>query len=170
MRNRLYQITLIALATATVAPSRAHAGGCQHCGCDTACNKVCRLVCEEKKVTVTCWGCKCEDFCVPGPSKPGCKNCDLVCETCDNPDAIMAQPKKFVWTEWIPGCATVHTRKKLMKRTVVKTVPSYKWVVENLCAKCEMVVVPVQRDARIPAPPAVSADVKILPVSVALAE
>jgi len=45
--------------------------------------------------------------------------------------------KPFVWTEWIPSdCASIFTRKKLMKKTVTKSVPSYKWVVEDCCPSC----------------------------------
>ena len=51
--------------------------------CGGPCKKVCRLVCEEKKVEVVCWGCKCEDFCVPGPGCPTCEHCKCVCQTCD---------------------------------------------------------------------------------------
>ena len=31
----------------------------------------------------------------------------------------------------------MHTKKKLMKKTETVTVPSYKWVVEDLCDNCE---------------------------------
>ncbi|MBX7168969.1 MAG: hypothetical protein K1X74_21715 [Pirellulales bacterium] len=114
-------------------------GCCAHCGRAAACNKVCRLVCEEKKVDVICWGSKCEDFCIPGCSKLDCKYCEEVCQNCDQ-DAdpeVCSKPKKFVWREWIPGCATVHTKTKLMKKVETKKIPSYKWVVEDLCAECE---------------------------------
>ena len=48
------------------------------------------------------------------------------------------EPKKFSWTQWTPGgCPTLFTKQKLMKKVVTKTVPSYKWVVEDLCAECE---------------------------------
>jgi hypothetical protein len=112
-------------------------GCCAHCGCQASCQKVCRLVCEEKKVPVTCWGCKCEDFCIPGHSKACCQHCEEVCtEDAAACDAPCTHAKKFVWTEWIPGCAKLHTKKKLMKKTITKKVPSYKWVVEDLCCDC----------------------------------
>jgi hypothetical protein len=109
---------------------------CDMCKSSAPCNKVCRLVREEKKIEVTCWGCECEEFCVPGPSKPGCTHCEKVCEFCEKDSETVTRPKKFVWTNWIPGCADMHTRKKMMKRTIIKTVPSYKWVVEDLCESC----------------------------------
>ena len=48
--------------------------------------------------------------------------------------AICSQSKDFVWYDWEPGCAKhIHTKKKLMKRTISKTIPGFKWVVEDLC-------------------------------------
>jgi hypothetical protein len=139
---------------------------CALCGCKDSCQKVCRLVCEDKKVDVICWGVKCEDFCVPGPSKPCCKQCDMICDDCNKKpkegDPI-ATPKRFVWREWIPSsCANIFTKKKLMQRIDTKKVPSYKWVVEDLCAKCESKTksASVEPGVNIPAPPAV--DAKIL--------
>jgi hypothetical protein len=111
---------------------------CAHCGCGGPCRKVCRLVSEEKTVSIPCWGCKCEDVCLPGPSKPGCEHCELVCGTCEEcgGSAVRSKPQPFVWNDWIPGSAKVHTKKKLMKKNVTKKVPSYKWIVEDLCEKC----------------------------------
>lgn len=147
---------------------RASAQSCQQCGCQTDCQKVCRLVCETRKVEITCWSCKVEEFCIPGPSKPGCKHQELVCDSCGeghDPTSPVAMPKRFVWTEWIPGCATVQTKKKLMKRTVIKTIPSYKWVVEELCDQCESNLPPVtiDHDAAAPPPPKIDAATRLLP-------
>ena len=141
MRHRLRSVivgTLLTLAVVGVITKLARAGSgcCAACGCTEGCQKVCRLVCENKKITTTCWGCQSEEFCVPGPSQPNCRHCDLVCDDND-PKSPCVKPKKLVWTEWIPsGHAKVHTKKKLMKRIVTKTVPSYKWVVEDLCSQC----------------------------------
>jgi hypothetical protein len=141
---------------------------CAQCGCQQSCQKVCRLVREEKKVEIICWGCKCEDFCLPGPGTPGCKHCTTVCADCDAPadgDAPHVEPKRFVWFDWLPGCATMHTKKKLMQKKVAKTIPSYKWVVEDLCpgceAKCECAAVP--SGEALPPLPAVDAQVKVAP-------
>lgn len=118
-------------------PAFAAKGGCCKCGCAEA-TRVCRRVCEEKKVTVTLWGVEEQDFCIPGPSKPGCENCEMVGDPKENEKTPCYAPKKFVWTEWMPsGCPTLFTKKKLMKKTVTKTVPTYKWVVEDLCQACE---------------------------------
>lgn len=137
----------------------AHAGDrCDDCGCQACCQKVCRLVVEAKKVEIVCWGCKCEDFCLPGPSCRGCKNCEGVCNFCDEKDAKApyAEPKKFVWYDWVPNpCADVFTKKKLMKKTITKTVPSYKWVVEEVCPDCEQKCVgaPIAAGVEVPPPP-----------------
>jgi hypothetical protein len=111
---------------------------CKRCGCQATCQKVCRLVCEEKQVEVLCWGSKCEDFCVPGHSKPGCQHCETVCADCEAGKAGTphTEPKGFVWYDWFPGGAKIYTRTKLMRKTEKVTVPSYKWVVEDLCPEC----------------------------------
>ncbi len=152
-------LTVLIVVLSLMAHADVCGGHCGHCGLADGCQKVCRLVREDKKVQVTCWGCQSEDFCIPGPSQPGCKHCELVCDDSDA-KAPCVQPKKFVWTEWIPGCgARLHTKQKLMKCTLTKTVPSYKWVVENLCDKCQsdcqQQAVPTGAD--VPPPPKVGA-------------
>jgi len=119
---------------------------CCQCGCG-ACQKVCRLVREEKTVSITCWGSKCEDFCLGGPSHINCKHVDEVCTICDDPtkcDNVSSKPKKFVWYDWCPSWAKQHTKTKLMKKVVTKKVPSYKWVVEDLCTECQSRLTPIQ--------------------------
>lgn len=133
---------------------------CSHCGCNS-CRKVCRLVCEDKKVDVVCWGCLCEDFCLPKHDKRGCEHCKMVCADCTKPrepGAPYVKPKRFVWTDWCPGCATMHTKKKLMKKTETVTVPSFKWVVEDLCPNCEGAcdVAAVGPQDTVPEPPEVA--------------
>jgi hypothetical protein len=130
------------LAILTAAPLvQVPAGGllCGHCQCSRPCNKVCRLVREDRKITTVCWGCQSEDFCVPAPATPRCEHCDIVCDDCyDKGQKVCVEPRRIVWKNWIPGCsAEVHTKHKLMKKTVTKTVPSYKWVVVDLCAECQ---------------------------------
>jgi len=90
---------------------------------------------DKKKVPVTCWGCEEEEFCLPGPSTPDCEHSE---EVCGPTGWCCLWNRPFVWTEWCPSdCAKMFTKKKLMKRTVTKTVPSYKWVVEDLCPACQ---------------------------------
>lgn len=111
---------------------------CSCCGCAQQCRRICRLVVEEKKIETVCWGSKCEYVCIPGPSCEGCEHCESVCGTCesDDPTVPYAEPKRLIWKEWFPGTAKVYTKKKLLKKTVTTKVPSHKWVVEDLCAKC----------------------------------
>jgi hypothetical protein len=135
-----------------------HAGDhCAHCG-GNGCEQVCRLVREDKKVNITCWGWKCEDFCAPGKSCRDGRNCEEVCADCD--EIICTAPKTFVWYNWTPGCAEhTYTKKKLMKKTIVKTIPSYKWVVEDLCPHCQgkCQCAQIELGAKIPDPPQVAA-------------
>lgn len=140
MRQLFTFAFVLGLLTAHL-PSTAcgHQGVCAGCGCTTNCCQVCRLVCDEKKVEVVCWGCDQEKFCAPGPSQPGCRHCQCVCGTCDKdekPSTTRSLPKPFVWFDWLPSFADCYTRTKLMKKTVTVTVPSHKWVVEDLCAAC----------------------------------
>src|SRR6185295_1583682 len=69
----------------------------------------------------------------------GCKNWEEVCQSTEkDAGGPCVAPKDFVWYDWIPGCSKgILTKKKLMKKTVTKTVPSFKWVVEDLCSQCE---------------------------------
>jgi len=139
IRRTVFPLLMI-FAVTVVAMAVAYADGllCHHCGC-TACNKVCRLVRADKKITVTCWASKDEDFCLGKRSCPGCEHCEMVCDECAaDPKAPVALPKRMVWRDWIPHCeARMYTKHKLYKKTVTKTVPSYKWVVEDLCAQCK---------------------------------
>jgi hypothetical protein len=109
---------------------------CARCGHAAECQKVCRCVTEMKKVDVICWGYKDEDFCVPCPSNECEQHCETVCEDCDVDTKVESQPKAFVWTRWLPTFAESYTRRKLMKRTITKEVPSFKWVYEDVCEKC----------------------------------
>jgi hypothetical protein len=149
-------LVLAIFACALSGLARAGEGCCDHCGCQSPCQRICRLVCEPKKVDLVCYGCECEEFCIPGPSMRGCKHCEIVCDSCADCAAANGpsqQAKKFVWFDWMPGCATIHTRKKLVKKTVTKTVPSYKWVVEDVCRRCESHCADGEPPAGVPVPP-----------------
>lgn len=116
----------IAILVSTLATSVLAGDCCKECGCGN-CRKVCKLVCEMKKETVTCWDCKCEDFCIPGPScLLGTKCVQNQCDPCRT-------HREFVWK---PSCGPVRQRTVLVK--VPKTIekPSYKCVVETVCCKC----------------------------------
>jgi hypothetical protein len=109
-----------ALVLLTGAASAQAGDCCDSCGCDSRCSKVCRPVPSTKTVTKTEYSCECEDFCVPG------RSLRTVChDECGK--------KKIVYT---PTCGEVRTRKKLVKKETSTTVPTTKWVVENLCLRC----------------------------------
>lgn len=138
MTSYLKLLSAILLAAALTSHANAEDCCCAHCGCAAPCLKVCRLVCDEKKVEVFCWGCKCEEFCLPCHSKPGCRHCETVCDDCGIRDRETphSEPKRFIWFDWFPGGAKIYTRTRLMRKTETVNVPSYKWVVEDLCAEC----------------------------------
>jgi hypothetical protein len=144
---RLFSYTAVALAmllltTFVMNPRDAFTqepSTCDHCKAKAQCTKVCHWVCEEKKVEVTCWGCECEEFCIPGPSTPNCQHCkELKCYCVEgiNPK-VSSKPKAFSWTSWLPGGASIYTKKKLMKRTTMEKIPTHLWVVEELCPECK---------------------------------
>jgi len=158
-------VTAVVVAFSTGGSVEAGEGRCTCCQQSCGCNKVCRLVCEEKQVEVICWGCQCEDFCVPGPSKKLGTHCKSVCDECGTDGAAVdcskpqSAPKRHVWAEWCPSFAKIFTRKKLMKRVEKVKVPHYKWVLEELCPQCEAAceITSVDARAQLPAPPAGSA-------------
>src|SRR6185295_8502713 len=111
--------TWVALAIVALWSAPAMAGDCcADCGCNCNVRAVCRLKCETKKVPKTEYCCECEDFCIPGPSK----KCGCITET----DCCGCEHTK---PNWIPQCAKVHTRHKLVKKVVEKEEKKYKWVV-----------------------------------------
>ena len=123
---------MLAIAILAFAAPRAASAGddccCQHCGCHDNLQKTCRLVCEQKEIKETKYSCKCEDFCIPGPST----RCGKECE-CDG-NSLFGHTCKWIWQP--SQCAKVQTKKVLVKEVVTKKVPSYKWVVEYKCGGC----------------------------------
>jgi hypothetical protein len=136
-------------------PSACH--HCRHCGGADGC-LTCRLVPEDKKLKVTCFAAECKPLCLPCPSHKGCRNVD--CADCSK-EGVSSSQKKVVWFDWCATSAKVHTPKHLMRKTTEKKVPSFKWVVENLCdkcqAECQEQTVPAPADA--PPPPKVGAKI-----------
>lgn len=127
---------------------------CHGCGCRDNCGKVCRLVCDIEEVTQVIYGCKCEDFCIPGPSSR-CKQCTAdCCNGCPH--------KTYHWT---PGAATLHTRKVLVKKEVKIQKPTYKWVVQDLCPRCQCNAVSANYPphAAVPLPPVADAQIIYAP-------
>lgn len=110
-----------------------------------ACGKVCKLVCEEKKMTAVGYGSKCKAICLPEPSCPGCKRCAVCCPKPEGDDKLGAcccpncRPKfEFSWRDWFAcGCATPRTIHVLTKYQAEKKIPWYHWeVVDAACCDC----------------------------------
>jgi hypothetical protein len=108
-----------------------------------ACGKVCKLVCETKKLTSICYGSESKDICVPEPSRAGCKHC-AVCygksagDACGNCQSC--PPKcEFCWRDWFAcGCAQPRTVRVLTKFQAEKKICWYHWEVVD-AARCDCV-------------------------------
>ena len=108
----------------TISNNLGHEGKCSHCGCCCQCQKVCKMVCEMKEVKKPHYSCKCEDFCVPGPSQK--------CQSCCN----CGHCKECRERACIPTVSHIQTKKVLVKTEEVTKKPTYKFVVEYCCPKC----------------------------------
>jgi len=110
-------------------------------GCCPTCGKVCKLVCETKKLTATCYGSQPKDFCIPEPSRRGCKHCAECYGKSTDPctDCNTCQPKcEFCWRDWFAcGCAQPRTVRVLTKYQAEKEICWYHWeVVDASCGDC----------------------------------
>lgn len=134
---KLQRILLLAgLALPWTAPSGALAEQrvCSHCGVEACCRAVCRCVPSTEEKEKTCYECKSEDFCVPGPSCFLGRKCEAM--PLPGKEGGCAGDCCLCWNLWKPRCAEVRTRKVLVVHEVKKEVPSYKWEVEYLCDEC----------------------------------
>ena len=121
------------------------------------CGKVCKLVCEPKKLAAVGYGCKCNTIAVPGPSCEGCKHCavqccpsdacgpcgsndgDVCCGPCCKGCCCEAAPAKieFCWHDWFTnGCARPRTVKLLTKYQAEKKIDWYHWEVVDASECC----------------------------------
>jgi hypothetical protein len=107
-----------------------------------ACGKVCKLVCEAKKLTAIGYGCECKNICLPDPSREGCKHC-VACygkcagDACGNCQSC--PPKcQFCWRDWFAcGCAEPRSVRVLTKYQAEKKICWYHWeVVDAACCDC----------------------------------
>lgn len=121
MRYLIFFLVLLAGPAALAEPR----GCCEGCGQPCCLQPVCRLVCEQKTVREVCYDCRCEDFCVMGPSQ----KCGHVCET----DCYGQSHQRILWK---PSCGHVRQRHMLIKQEIAKEVPHYKCVVEYVCSSC----------------------------------
>ncbi len=142
MLKQFIQTTFFALSIGVFPPVISSA---QHCPLDMyrpACGKVCKLVCESKKLVSIGYGSECKQICVPGPSEPGCEHCACCCgeRKCD--PCACCQPTaplfKFCWRDWcLCSCAQPRSIKVLTKYQLEKKVRWYHWeVVDANCCKC----------------------------------
>jgi hypothetical protein len=106
------------------------------------CGKVCKLVCETKKLTAIGYGCERKDICLPDPSRAGCRHC-AVCYGKSTTDACgncqSCAPKcEFCWRDWFAcGCAQPRTVHVLTKYQAEKKICWYHWeVVDAACCDC----------------------------------
>jgi hypothetical protein len=123
------------VATSAWSTGAARAGEMTY-GCATrpACGKICKLVCETKKLQAVGYGYKCESICIPSRSRRGCKHCDTTC--CAGDDLEGCAPKiEFCWYDWFAcGCATPRTVKVLTKYQAERKIDSFHWeVVDASC-------------------------------------
>jgi hypothetical protein len=139
MVPRIFALLGVGLLAATLALQERTARAEHPSGSWSAppCGKVCRLVCEKKKIPGIGYGSKCETICIPGPSRQGCKNCDTTC--CAGDDIKGCRPKiEFSWYDYFAcGCAQPREIRLLTKYQAEKEVPSYHWeVVDAACCDC----------------------------------
>jgi hypothetical protein len=118
-------VSVIALTTMTSQAQAGNHGCCNQCGCGV--KKVCRLKCEMRPATTYRYEAKCEDFCLPGPSK--CCGTKWVCDC----QSLLGKHKEHIWQ---PSCGCVRHRKLLVKVPVTKQVPVYTCEVVDLCGRC----------------------------------
>lgn len=143
MHSRLQLLVVAGCFVATILPCSTRAQEFSfECAPMPTCGKVCKLVCETKKLSAVCYGCECDEICIPGPSRPGCKHC----ATCGEPFGAECGPGctgcqghapacKFCWRDWFAcGCARPRTVKVLTKYQGEKEIGWYHWeVVDVAC-------------------------------------
>ncbi len=141
MRLRILTVLTIATALTNLLPA---IGVAQHCRFDLvrpACGKVCKLVCETKKITAIGYGSECKDICLPPPSRQGCKHCAVACGECQCDPCACCQstaPKcEFCWRDWFAcGCSCPRSVKVLTKYQAEKKICWYHWEVVD-AASCD---------------------------------
>jgi hypothetical protein len=128
---------LVALLAAIATTPGSAEDSCCRCGGGCQVRKMCRVVCEPEVIKDYCYGCECEEFCIPGCAKRGCKHCDGCCGEREEGDCCGQRPCCCLeWFDWCPTCATPKCVKKLVKYEISREVPRYKWVVETVCESC----------------------------------
>ncbi len=136
------KVFLMSLAAAALLAGAATAG--DFCNKSACCNKcggqiTCKIVCEMKKVEKIVWAVECEPICAANPGcKHGCDACNTVrgsndcggCGKCGPCAELLSRPLVK------PHCTPPRCRKKLVKKTIVCEVPTYKCVPVSCCPCC----------------------------------
>lgn len=124
---QLPRSTKLAVAVLLLANCGARAdssGTCARCGRCCAVRTVCVPKRVEKEIVKVCWDVRCEDICIPGPSKKCGTQCGEDCCGC------------WELPVWQPTCAKVITRRVPVKTEVKRKVSAIEWVVECRCEHC----------------------------------
>jgi len=116
-------VALAAIADPVV-PETIPDGHCDRCGGCERVRTICVRQLTTKEVKKVCWGYRCEQVCIPGPS--------IFCGTRRHRDDCGC------WTCWLwkPTCAEVITRRVPEKNEVTRKVPAVVWTVEERCCGC----------------------------------
>lgn len=159
---RVFVLSVVAsalLVSAAIAGDCCSQPACFDKSCGSCCGTGCKVVCEMKKVKKHVWVVQYEQICV---ANPGCKksccgygaDCsDGGCGDCGPCAELLSRPMVK------PHCGKVRCRKKLIKKTIVCEVPTYKCIpisCGSTCGGCcddhEYVAPKQERTAVRPAP------------------
>ena len=105
-------------------PADSNDGKCDACGSCVCVRKVCVPKPKEREIKKVCWSYKCEDFCIPGPSR--------YCGTKCGKDECGC----WSYEVWKPTCAEIRTKKVPVKTEVTRKVPGVEWKPEERCKAC----------------------------------
>jgi hypothetical protein len=137
MHPTKFIVPCAALWLACTAVAASAGDSCGRCGNHCAVRKVCRLVEETKEIEEVCYGCQCEDICLPKKSCRGSLHHDAPCAAGCPTGSCEHRPEcKVHWFTWKPSGAKLRTRKNLVKYVRTKKVPAYTWKVEEVCNGC----------------------------------
>ncbi len=117
IRNAPLLVVTVWLLGLTHAETRAADSCCTRCGGHSGVQRVCRPILTTKRVEVTCWDGVREEFCLPQK------------DTCGEPYGLVPGVLH-------PTRGQIHSRNKLMRKTVIEEVPVVRWVVEYVCVGC----------------------------------
>ncbi|HVX59935.1 MAG TPA: hypothetical protein VHC19_05030 [Pirellulales bacterium] len=138
---RALPVALLVVLVHAVSIAEASHNHCQHCDSCQNCRKVCRLICGKKEVVKPVYSYDRDYFCIPERSEKCGEawTCNFLGMKCRRP-------------VYKPTCASVHSKRVLVKKEVVKEVPEYRWVVEDVCCRCGERIDGTQRPATAPKP------------------